>query len=225
MEYTYETVMDQLSALSDGKRIAFNRKHGVTGEQFGILLGPLRALAKQIKRDHALAVKLWNSKNYDAMILGAMLLDPNAITEEDFDALLAEAYLPALVDELTFGVLGESKLAAGFMNTWRMSDEDLRGRAGWNLAINFVEQHALAENVLALLMSEVESKLVSAPPNKQWAMNRCLCTIGILNDDWTELCLAVGEKLGVYRDMKVSKGCTSAYAPEWIRVGRAKRNG
>ncbi len=225
MEYSYENVMHHLSSLSDGKRIAFNRKHGVTGEQFGILLGPLRALAKLIRRDHALAVKLWNSKNYDAMILGAMLLDPNAITEEDFDALLAEAYLPALVDELTFGVLGESKFATGFMNTWRMSDEDLRGRAGWNLAIHFVEQHTLAENALALLVSEVESNLVSAPPNKQWAMNHCLCKIGIMHDAWTERCLAIGERLGVYSDMKVSKGCTSAYAPEWIRVGRAKRNG
>lgn len=28
--------------------------------------------------------------------------------------------------------------------------------------------------------------------------------------------LAVGEKLGVYRDFPVSKGCTSPFAPIWI---------
>lgn len=28
--------------------------------------------------------------------------------------------------------------------------------------------------------------------------------------------LAIGEKLGVYRDYPVSKGCTSPFAPIWI---------
>lgn len=36
-------------------------------------------------------------------------------------------------------------------------------------------------------------------------------------------CLALGEKLGVYKDVKVSKGCTSPYALDWIAAGIRKR--
>jgi hypothetical protein len=28
--------------------------------------------------------------------------------------------------------------------------------------------------------------------------------------------IAIGEKLGIYRDYPVSKGCTSPFAPSWI---------
>jgi len=157
------------------------------------------------------------------MILGAMLLDPAVLTERDFNALLAEAGHPILVDELSFGVLCENVLAKEFMLIWISNGDDLRGRAGWNLAVDLVHREALTEEELAFLVGRIEMNLVSSPPNTQWAMNHCLCEIGIINDSWVERCLILVERLGVYRDMKVSKGCTSAYAPEWIRVGRSKR--
>ncbi len=225
MAYTVASIMERLSALSNEKRMEINRRGGVTGEQFGVPMGPLRALAKEIKRDHALGMELWRTGNFDAMVLGAMLMDPKVLTEADFEASLASAYVPVLVDELTLRPLCESPLAASFCLSWRNSPEDLKGRAGWNLAVDRVQRHVCPPDELGTLFGEVEAGLQTAPANKQWAMNYCLCMIGIHNDAWTERCLALGERLGVYRDLKVPKGCTSAYAPEWIRVGRAKKGG
>jgi len=54
-------------------------------------------------------------------------------------------------------------------------------------------------------------------------MNHALCEIGIRYPQFTERCITLGETLGVYRDLKVSKGCTSAYAPNWIAAGKKKR--
>ena len=51
-------------------------------------------------------------------------------------------------------------------------------------------------------------------------MNHALCEIGIRYPQFTERCITLGETLGVYRDLKVSKGCTSAYAPNWIAAGK-----
>ena len=58
---------------------------------------------------------------------------------------------------------------------------------------------------------------------KQEAMNRALCEIGIRYPEWTARCVSIGEALGVYRDPKAPKGCTSSYAPSWIAVGIKKR--
>jgi hypothetical protein len=41
-----------------------DRTGGLTG--FGIGLTKLRAIAKQVGRDHDLALKLWNERNHDA---------------------------------------------------------------------------------------------------------------------------------------------------------------
>jgi hypothetical protein len=43
-----------------------------------------------------------------------------------------------------------------------------------------------------------------------------LAGIGIENPGLRKRALAIGERLGIYRDYPVSKGCTSPFAPIWI---------
>jgi hypothetical protein len=69
----------------------------------------------------------------------------------------------------------------------------------------------------------VEQGLVAAPPLKQEAMNRALCETGIRYEAFTGRCVEIGERLGVFRGQKVPKGCTSAYAPDWIAAGVRRR--
>jgi 3-methyladenine DNA glycosylase AlkD len=64
----------------------------------------------------------------------------------------------------------------------------------------------------------------TAPPEAQWTMNSCLAQIGIHFPAHRKRALAIGEKLGVYRDFPVSKGCTSPFAPVWIHA-MVKRKG
>lgn len=47
-------------------------------------------------------------------------------------------------------------------------------------------------------------------------MNVALAQIGIRHPKRRRRAVAIGEKLGVYRDYPVSKGCTSPFAPIWI---------
>jgi 3-methyladenine DNA glycosylase AlkD len=56
----------------------------------------------------------------------------------------------------------------------------------------------------------------SAAPAAQWTMNSCLAQIGIHFPTHRKRAIGIGEKLGIYRDFPVSKGCTSPFAPIWI---------
>jgi hypothetical protein len=47
-------------------------------------------------------------------------------------------------------------------------------------------------------------------------MNSCLAQIGIHFPTHRKRAIGIGEKLGIYRDFPVSKGCTSPFAPIWI---------
>ena len=55
-------------------------------------------------------------------------------------------------------------------------------------------------------------------------MNYCLAEIGINFPVHHDRAIAIGEKLGAFRDSPTSKGCTSPFAPIWIRelVGTQK---
>jgi 3-methyladenine DNA glycosylase AlkD len=58
--------------------------------------------------------------------------------------------------------------------------------------------------------------MADAEPEVQWTMNNTLAAIGIHFPKHRKRAIAIGEKLGIYRDYPVSKGCTSPFAPIWI---------
>src|SRR5205809_1050156 len=69
---------------------------------------------------------------------------------------------------------------------------------------------------LAALLDRIEKEMAAAAPEVQWTMNMCLAEIGIHFPEHRKRAIAIGEKLGIYRDYPVSKGCTSPFAPIWI---------
>jgi 3-methyladenine DNA glycosylase AlkD len=58
--------------------------------------------------------------------------------------------------------------------------------------------------------------MAGAPPAAQWTINNTLAGIGIHHPEHRARAVAIGERLGIYRDYPVSKGCTSPFAPIWI---------
>ena len=49
-------------------------------------------------------------------------------------------------------------------------------------------------------------------------MNNTLAAIGIHFPKHRKRAIAIGERLGIYRDCPVSKGCTSPFVPIWINA-------
>jgi len=66
------------------------------------------------------------------------------------------------------------------------------------------------------LLDRIEREMGAAGPEVQWTMNCCLAEIGIHFAKHRRRAIAIGERLGIYRDYPVSKGCTSPFAPAWI---------
>jgi 3-methyladenine DNA glycosylase AlkD len=67
-----------------------------------------------------------------------------------------------------------------------------------------------------VLLDRLETEMGGAAPEVQWTMNSCLANIGIYHAEYRARAIAIGERLGIYRDYPVSKGCTSPFAPIWI---------
>ena len=66
------------------------------------------------------------------------------------------------------------------------------------------------------LLERIEKEMAKAAPEVQWTMNNTLANIGIHVPKLRKRAIDIGEKLGIYRDYPVSKGCTSPFAPIWI---------
>ena len=66
---TVKDLLAQFKSLGDDARRKHNTKAGAPDNQFGVKHGDIRAIAKKIKTDHALALKLWDTGNVEAQLL------------------------------------------------------------------------------------------------------------------------------------------------------------
>jgi 3-methyladenine DNA glycosylase AlkD len=96
------------------------------------------------------------------------------------------------------------------------SDDRWAARAGWDLTAEKVAKDPEGLDPAALL-DRLEAEMAGAAPEAQWTMNSTLAAVGIHVPKLRKRAIAIGEKLGIYRDWPVSKGCTSPFAPIWIR--------
>jgi len=208
-------VLAQLKALGDEKVRARNRRNGAGENQFGVQLGAIRKLAAKIEADRALALELWETGNVDARLLAILLLKPADLSRAELDRMVRSADFPQLADWLSSYVVKEHPEKEALRQVWMEDADPWAARAGWSLTAGRVARSPEGLDLPALL-DRIEAELAGAAAPAQWTMNTCLATIGIHFPEHRKRALAIGEKLGVYRDYPVSKGCTSPFAPIWI---------
>jgi 3-methyladenine DNA glycosylase AlkD len=212
---TLKTALAQLKSLGDEKVRARNKKNGAGDDQFGVPLGEVRKLAATIKTDHQLALALWDTGNIDARLLAILLLKPRQLSRDEMDRMVRFADFAQLADWLNSYVVKNHPDKETLRESWMKDDDPWAARAGWSLTSQRINRSPDGLDLPALL-DRIESEMGGAPPEVQWTMNSALAGIGIHVPKLRKRAIAIGEKLGIYRDYPVSKGCTSPFAPIWI---------
>ncbi|MCG3197791.1 MAG: hypothetical protein GHCLOJNM_02282 [bacterium] len=212
---TLKDTLKQLEALGDEKVRAHNRKHGAGDNQFGVRLGDIRKLAAKIKINHPLAIALWGAGNLDARLLATLLIKPAELSRDEMDRMARTAGVAQVADWLMSYVVKSHPDKESLRQSWMEDKDPWAARAGWSLTSERIGKNPEGLDLPGLL-DRIEAEMGSAAPEVQWTMNFCLAGIGIHFPKHRKRAIAIGERLGVYRDYPVSKGCTSPFAPIWI---------
>ncbi|GAA3569919.1 DNA alkylation repair protein [Nonomuraea rosea] len=211
-ETTVAEVMGELAALEDPKIRAVNEKHG---DDHGVNLGKLRALAKRLKTQQELARRLWETDDTAARLLALLICRPKAFERDELDVMLREAGTPKVHDWLVNYVVKKSLHAEELRLTWFADPDPVVASAGWALTTEHVAKRPEALDLVALL-DTIEAEMKDAPDRLQWAMNHCLAQIGIEHAEHRARAIGIGERLKVLEDYPTPPGCTSPFAPIWI---------
>ncbi|XHM64868.1 DNA alkylation repair protein [Streptomyces nigra] len=209
---TVAEVMAELAALEDPKTRAVNERHG---DDHGVNLGKLRAIAKRLKTRQDLAEELWATGDSAARLLALLICRPKAFGRDELDTMLREARTPKVHDWLVNYVVRKSPHAEELRVAWFADPYPVVASAGWALTTERVAKRPDGLD-LAGLLDTVEAEMKDAPPRLQWAMNHCLAQIGIEHPEHRARAVAIGERLEVLKDYPTSPGCTSPFAPVWI---------
>ena len=208
-------VLAQLEALGDEKVRAYNTKYGAGDNQFGVKLGDIRALAKKIKSNHELGKALWKTGNIDGQFLATLIIKPQDLSADEMERMVRSLTFVRVADWLIAYVVRQHPGKEALRRDWMAASDRWAARAGWDLTAERVAKSPEGLDVPALL-ARIESEMANAHPEVQWTMNNTLAAIGIHFSKHRKRAINIGEKLGIYRDYPVSKGCTSPFAPIWI---------
>lgn len=212
---TLKETLKQLESLGNEAMRKHNAKWGAGDNQFGAKHGDIRTLAKKIKTDPELAGALWKTGNADAQLLAILLMKPKELSAEEMDRMARSVAFAHVADWLSSYVVKQHPDKESLRQRWMSDDDRWAARQGWALTAERVVKSPDGLD-LAALLDRIESEMGDADPAVQWTMNSALAEIGIHFPKLRKRAIGIGEKLGVFRDYPVSKGCTSPFAPIWI---------
>ncbi|MFJ1456663.1 DNA alkylation repair protein [Nocardia sp. N2S4-5] len=211
-ETTVDEVLAELAALADPKVRRVNEKHG---DDHGVNLTQLRALAKRLKTQQDLSRRLWQTGDSAARLLALLICRPKAFDRDELDAMLRAARTPKVHDWLVNYVVKKHPQAEDLRLAWTADPDPVVASAGWALTTERVAKQPAGLD-LAALLDVIEEELKDAPDRLQWAMNHCLAQIGIEHAEHRARAIDIGERLQVLADYPTPPNCTSPFAPVWI---------
>jgi 3-methyladenine DNA glycosylase AlkD len=207
-----DEVMAELASLEDPRMRAVNEKHG---DDHGVNLSKLRAIARRLKTQQGLSRELWATGDTAARLLALLICRPKEFTHDDLDAMLRQARAPKVQDWLVNYVVKKSAHAEQLRVEWTDDADAVVASAGWALTSERVVRNPEGLDLPGLL-DTIEAEMKAAPDRLQWAMNHTLAQIGITNEKHRNRAIAIGERLEVLKDYPTPPNCTSPFAPIWI---------
>jgi 3-methyladenine DNA glycosylase AlkD len=193
-------------------------------------LGDLRKIAKEIKKDHELAMELWSTGKFLPRQLAILIMDNKLLSQDLINKLDKDMQGHSLdernqlIDWLMANQLSKDKKTIKLMESWENSPSSLQRRIFWyyQARLRWLGQ-APPPNTEELL-SAIEKQIENEEPEVQWAMNFTAGWIGVYDKKYRARCIEVGKKTSLYKDEMVSKGCTPNYLPEFIAIESNKRD-
>ena len=192
-------------------------------------LGDLRKIAKEIKKDHELAMELWSTKNFFSRQLAILILDKKLLTQDLIDSLDKDIQTHSydernhLIDWLMANQLTKDKKTIELIKSWKNSISKLQRRIFWYYQARLRWMGQTPPDNTVELLSAIEANIMKEEPEVQWAMNFTAAWIGVFDETFRMRCIEIGKTTGLYKDEKVAKGCTPSYLPEFIRIEADKR--
>ncbi|KFZ78980.1 DNA alkylation repair protein [Amycolatopsis sp. MJM2582] len=209
---TTAEVLAELAELEDPRARQVNEKHG---DDHGVNLGKLRALAKRLKTQQELALELWATDDTAAKLLALLICRPKAFGRDELDRMVREARTPKVHDWLVNYVVKKNPHAEELRVAWSADPDPVVASAGWALTTERVAKKPECLDIAGLL-DVIEAQMKTAPDRLQWAMNHCLAQIGIEHPEHRARAIGIGERLEVLKDYPTPPNCTSPFAPVWI---------
>jgi 3-methyladenine DNA glycosylase AlkD len=127
-------VINELRTAANPANLAGMQRFGIdTTHAFGIPIPVLRTLAKKIKRNHPLALELWQTGFHEARILASMIDDPALVTAAQIDTWTSDFNSWDVCDQVCGNLFDRTPFAIAKIKQFSKSKHTFVKRAAFTL--------------------------------------------------------------------------------------------
>ncbi len=216
---TYEEIMTKLKELGTDQTKQIYLNHGVKEPYFGVKIGDLKKLVKYVKKDHELALKLYNSGNHDAMYLAGLSVNPKFISKETLQDWVQKAYWYMIAEYTVAQVAAESGYGLELAREWMQSEEEMIAVAGWSTYSNYLSitsNEELDFSEIRDLLNKIRENIHDERNRVRYVMNGFVISVGCYVPELTEEAKQVAETIGKVHVDVGNTACKVPLAVEYI---------
>jgi 3-methyladenine DNA glycosylase AlkD len=193
----YNEVMSKLKSFSDPKAVEGMARYGINPEKnLGVSVASIRKLAKEIGKDHKLALKLWKSGIRDARLLSATIDDPEKVTEAQLEKMVLDLNSWDICDHCCSDIFLSSGFAHKKALEWSAREEEFVKRSGFSLMARLAVRDKKAEDeVFERFLPIIKRESVDERNYVKKAVNWALRQIGKRNKRLNKLALRTAREI------------------------------
>lgn len=210
-----EQIISELHRLANKEKVDFKeQKFGITSNNsLGIYHADLQEIAKQIGKNNALAIQLFDSGIYEARILCSKIFQPKDLTEELLEKWVVTFENWEICDSFCMALFAKSKFAVSKALEWTSRKNEFEKRAGFTIIASYCMADKQAENdVYEQFFPIIEREATDDRIYVKKAVNWALRNIGKRNIDLNEKAI-----LSANRILEIDSKCAKWIAKDALR--------
>jgi 3-methyladenine DNA glycosylase AlkD len=211
---TLDDVMADLQAHGSEQTKKTFLRHGACEPFFGVKVEHLKTIVKKVKKDHALALALYDTGNTDAMYLAALVSDPPKMTKAQLNRWAKGAYWYYLSCFAVPWTAAESRFGRELALEWMDSKKEQIAAAGWSTygsLLSITPDEELDHDEIVRLLGRVRADIAAAPNRAKYAMNNFVIAAGTYVPSLTAKATATAVAVG---KVSVDVGDTDCKIPD-----------
>lgn len=171
----------------------------------GVRIPEVRRIAKDHKKNHTLALQLWDTGVHEARIMASMVDDPARVTTEQFDAWTMDFYSWDLCDQVCGNLFDRTPFAVAKAMEYSERPEEYVKRAGFVLMAEYaMHQKTAADDVFLQFFPLMEREAYDSRNFVKKAVNWALRQIGKRNATLKAEAIATANRI-MLQDSKAAK--------------------
>lgn len=207
----YSDILIQLKSLGSEQTRKTYARHGIVGDVYGVSFAHLTKLKKQIKQDHAVALQLWKTGNFDAQCLALMIAEAEKTTYQELQQLISDVTNRTIADMLATFVQ-KTAYAQECIQSLFASEKGCYHEIAWGIiGAQALSEQEYLDAYFENYLHTIETALQSSANFTKYAMNKALIAIGGRNKTLKMQAQRIAQAIG---KVVVDHGHTACKTPD-----------